>query len=260
MPVWAAAGVAYFCYVFALALILRPLPARSRVRACTTAVLGLVLCVLSAYVDAFWLRLIVLPPSALLVAYWSGGFLWTGPMERLEQWLVRTDRRLGIEGMAARLPRAVAELLELAYAGIYPLIPMALALRLVFVPSADPDRFWAVILVTDFICFAMLPWIQTRPPRLLQEHTSWPSKIRGFNVMMLGHASIGVNTVPSGHAAEAFAAALLVSGAPWPISVAMWIAALAVSAGAVFGRYHFAVDAIAGWGVALAVWALFSAR
>jgi hypothetical protein len=27
-----------------------------------------------------------------------------------------------------------------------------------------------------------------------------------------------------------------------------------VTAGAVLGRYHFAVDALAGWAIALAVW------
>jgi hypothetical protein len=36
----------------------------------------------------------------------------------------------------------------------------------------------------------------------------------------------------------------------------MFAAALAVSAGAVLGRYHYAADAIAGWAVALAVYRL----
>jgi hypothetical protein len=40
----------------------------------------------------------------------------------------------------------------------------------------------------------------------------------------------------------------------------MWLAALAVSAGAVLGRYHFALDAAAGWAVALAVWTLVAVR
>jgi hypothetical protein len=33
--------------------------------------------------------------------------------------------------------------------------------------------------------------------------------------------------------------------------------ALAVSAGAVLGRYHYAVDAVAGWVVAVVVWLAF---
>jgi membrane-associated phospholipid phosphatase len=76
---------------------------------------------------------------------------------------------------------------------------------------------------------------------------------------MLDASSIQVNTFPSGHVAEALAAALLVWGAPAPIVVTMSIAALAIAAGAVLGRYHYAVDAFAGWIVALVVYCVTSA-
>jgi hypothetical protein len=36
----------------------------------------------------------------------------------------------------------------------------------------------------------------------------------------------------------------------------MAIVALAISAGAVLGRYHYALDAVVGWLVAVAVWLL----
>ena len=67
---------------------------------------------------------------------------------------------------------------------------------------------------------------------------------------MLGATSIQVNTFPSGHAAEGLAGALLVTAAPPAIVLPMFAAALAVAAGAVLGRYHYLVDAIAGWIVA----------
>jgi membrane-associated phospholipid phosphatase len=73
-------------------------------------------------------------------------------------------------------------------------------------------------------------------------------------VRLLGATSIQVNTFPSGHAAEALAATLLLLGAPWPIAAGMFLNALAISAGTVFGRYHYAADAIAGWAVAIVVW------
>jgi membrane-associated phospholipid phosphatase len=69
--------------------------------------------------------------------------------------------------------------------------------------------------------------------------------------------SVRVNTFPSGHAAEALAAALLTTAAPAPVPILMLLNALAVSAGAVLGRYHYAVDAVAGWLVAAAVWRAF---
>jgi membrane-associated phospholipid phosphatase len=71
---------------------------------------------------------------------------------------------------------------------------------------------------------------------------------------LLGKTSIQVNTFPSGHAAEALAAFLLVLDAPALIATAMLLNALAISAGAVFGRYHFAADILAGWAVAVVVW------
>jgi hypothetical protein len=37
----------------------------------------------------------------------------------------------------------------------------------------------------------------------------------------------------------------------------MFLATAAVSAGAVFGRYHYALDIIAGWATALGVWIVF---
>jgi membrane-associated phospholipid phosphatase len=121
-------------------------------------------------------------------------------------------------------------------------------------PRPDPDRFWAVILVTDFVCFAVLPWIPTRPPRALEAGEPWRSSFRRVNARLLGAASIGANTFPSGHAAEALAAALLVLDAPLPVVAWMFFNAAAIAAGAVFGRYHYAADALAGYAVALAVW------
>ena len=257
MPAWAAFSLLYFFYVIAAGLALPGLTRRARIRACAVSALGLVLAGTAALTDAFWLRLFVLPPLTLLVAYWASGCLWVAPMRRVEAFFLRSDKWLRIPQIAARTPRVIVELLEFAYAGVYPLVPIALGLHLACVAGADADRFWTVILITDFICFAMLPWIQTRPPRALEPTAPWRSDFRSFNVRLLGETSIGVNTVPSGHAAEALAAALLVSGSPWPVVVVMWSAVLAVSAGAVLGRYHFALDALAGWAVALAVWLAF---
>jgi membrane-associated phospholipid phosphatase len=136
-------------------------------------------------------------------------------------------------------------------------IPVALAIYVLYTPEPDPSRFWSVMLITDYVCFATLPWIQTRPPRANEESDPWRSSVRRFNLKLLGETGIGVNTFPSGHAAEALAAALMVVGAPVPFVLWMFVSALAISAGAVFGRYHYAADAVAGWLVALGVWSLF---
>ena len=199
----------------------------------------------------------IAPPIALLLGYWTSGMLYAGPVVTQERALLDLDRRLGVSEAARRSPRALAALLEGAYAAIYPVIPCALVLHLLLVPSASAEFFWNVVLITDYVCFAGLAFVQTRPPRSIDPGEHWQAPVRSFNLQMLGAASIQVNTFPSGHAAEALAAACLMIGAPWPIVVVMFVVALAISAGAVLGRYHYAAGAIAGWAVAVVVFRLF---
>jgi len=54
--------------------------------------------------------------------------------------------------------------------------------------------------------------------------------VRRFNECLLGVASIHVNTFPSGHAAEALAAALIAGASPAAFGM-MLVCALAISAG-----------------------------
>ncbi|HEV3486817.1 MAG TPA: phosphatase PAP2 family protein [Vicinamibacterales bacterium] len=256
MNLWLAASAAYFGYLAVTAAAMRGIRPGGRMRALTCAALGGrgVLAGLSTGNVA--LRVWVVPPMLLLLAYWGTGALFVAPMEHVERTLQAVDDRLRIRAYAARLPAWLATLLEFAYAGVYPLIPIALGLHLWFGEPSDPDRFWAVVLITDYICFGMLPWLQTRPPRTIERVEPWQSSFRRFNVRLMSTASIRVNTFPSGHAAEALAAALLVLDAPWPWVVWMFFNVAAISAGAVFGRYHYAVDAFTGWAVAVAVWLL----
>jgi hypothetical protein len=251
-----AASYVYFLYVAAVALVLPRLAPRARWRAVGVAAGGLLLTAATSATTAFWLRDVLLPPALLLVSYWASGLLWTAPMPRIEARLAAIDRRLRIPERCATTPRGLCEFLEFAYAGVYVVIPIALILHLAYGPAPDAGRFWTVVLVTDYVCFGMLPWIQTRAPRAIERGAPWRSGFRALNEKLLDHTSIGVNTVPSGHAAEAMAIALLLADAPWPIAAWMAFNALAISAGAVFGRYHYAVDALAGWAVAVIVMAL----
>jgi membrane-associated phospholipid phosphatase len=256
MPVWLAASAAYFAYVAILATMMRGIRPGSRARALLCAVLGGMATATATWTSNSILRVWVLPPTLLLLAYWGTGALFVAPMPKVERALQSVDEWLGVRTRAARMPGWLATSLELAYVGVYPLIPIALGLHLWFADPPEPDRFWAVILVTDYICFAALPWFQTRPPRSIELDEPWRSAFRRFNVTLMSTASIRVNTFPSGHAAEALAAALLVLQAPWPLVLWMFLIAAAISAGAVFGRYHYAVDAFAGWAVAVVVWLL----
>jgi hypothetical protein len=257
MIIWPLASGLFFGYVAGIAATLPGLPWQRRRAALTLAAAGLALSVVAARLPFTavlhdWL----LPPALLLLGYWASGLLFVAPMPRAERLLAGIDEGLRIRRIAAGTPRPAAELLEFAYVFVYPLIPIALLIHLTLTPAPDAQRFWTVILVTDYICFGVLPWVQTRTPRSLEPGDPWNSRIRPFNLRLMGAASIQVNTFPSGHAAEALAATLLVLDAPLPWVASMFVAAAAVSAGAVLGRYHYALDALAGWAVALVVWAL----
>jgi membrane-associated phospholipid phosphatase len=252
MQTWQLASAAFFLYVAAVSWwqgLSRP---RARL-ALAGAAGGLTVLVLSRAVESPALSLWIWPPLLLLIGYWASGLLFVAPGPSQEAALGWLDDRLDVRSTARRVPRPLAETLEAAYAGVYLLIPLALMVRLASFSAPEPDVFWTVVLVTDYICFAVLPWVQTRPPRALEPGDPWPSSVRRFNLRMLGAASIQVNTFPSGHAAEALAAVLLVAGAHPMVVVLMLLGAIAVSAGAVMGRYHYLLDALTGWVVALAV-------
>ena len=245
---WQSASALFFLYTMAVALQ-RP----SARRAVVLAGIGLACTAFSVLIPRqAWLHDWVLPPSLLLLGYWSSGGLFVRPMPAVEAVLMAFDRMLGIHGQAVSRP--VAECLEAAYLSIYPVVGLAFVLFMTNAPEPSPDRFWTVVLITDYACFAMMPWVQTRPPRVLEAQDPWRSSVRSLNLRLLGSTSIQVNTCPSGHAAEAAATALLLFGSPLPIVVGMVVMALAISAGAVLGRYHYALDALAGWLVAVIVW------
>jgi membrane-associated phospholipid phosphatase len=247
---WEPGSVVFFVYL-SIAAVIRG-PARGRARALVAAVAGLLLSVASARIsDIPILHAWLLPPILLLTAYWGTGALFVAPMPSVERRFRRIDDALRIRSIASRLPRALAEVLEAAYSGVYPAIPVALWIALGI--GVDAAHFWAVVLFTDYICFGCLPWIQSRPPRALEHEPPWRSRWRAVNLHILESGSVGVNTFPSGHAAGSLAVALGVVGVLPAVGIALLVLALAISLAAVVGRYHYTVDIVAGVVLALAL-------
>jgi membrane-associated phospholipid phosphatase len=205
------------------------------------------------------------PGVFLLAGYWLPGKLFVRPDEALEQRLMRIDEIwLGpFATRSAQLPRLVSLVFEVAYLLCYPLVPAAFGLLYATAgtSAAVADAFWTPVLLAVFICYGLLPWLPTRPPRaLLPEIPKNPaSSIRRLNLAVLKRASIQVNTLPSGHVAAAAAAALAVGRFTPVAGVAIGLLALAIAAGAVIGRYHYAVDVVLGVLTAVLAFALTSA-
>ena len=252
---WQRGTLVVFLYFAAVAIVRPGMTRRARLTMLFASAGGLALLASSSLLASGGiLNTWVLPPLLLLIAYWTSGVSFVSPMPRLEALLLEGDRRLRVDAIAARLPRPIITMLEIAYAGVYPLVPIALLIGSRY--GVGAQRFWTVVLLTDYICFGALPWLQSRPPRSVGVAAPWTSRWRGLNIQLLDASSVQVNTFPSGHAAEAFAVALLLAGTPAPIPAVMFICAAAISAATVFGRYHYAADALAGWAVALAVFSL----
>jgi hypothetical protein len=204
---------------------------------------------------------VAIPSMILLVGYWLSGLLFVRPDLRIERSLQLIDHRLltrsGLLAGFHASPRVVREFFELSYLLVYVAVPAG-ATTLVLAGHADHvARFWAVVLFAEFACYGMLPWIQTRPPRVIEPGAAMTSRvaaIRRVNLGLVNRASIQVNTVPSGHAAGALATALAV-GSIMPLAgVVFLIAALSISIATVLGRYHYVVDTVLGLLVALAAW------
>jgi hypothetical protein len=201
-----------------------------------------------------------IPYLLLLMFYWQAGQFVTHADKQIEEKLMRLDARLvaPLLEWCVRRPAGIWILsyLELAYLFCYVSMPLGLAALYLIRQGQQADQFWAVVLAATYPCYALLPFMQTRPPRMLAEEWSKQlphSKVRAFNLWILRHASIHANTFPSAHVATATACALtLLSLAPvWVGLVFLWVA-FSIALGAVTGRYHYAADAILGTSVALA--------
>jgi hypothetical protein len=254
--------VGYLAYLGTLAWI-QPLPASRRRTVTLVAVADI------AFV--WWLSSVRspfgllcrdwLPALQILMGYWLSGAFFLRPMAPIETWLASWDRRLFEEFGAGRLgsrgPRWLLEYLELAYLTVYLLVPLGFGVVYWSAADLDVDRYWTIVVGAELLCYAMLPWIQTRPPRALRLHAAIEDRrvaIHRLNALVLSLGSIQVNTFPSGHAAGAFATAFAVGTfvpAAFPVFLAL---AVSITIGSVIGRYHYAADSIAGVVVATMVW------
>jgi membrane-associated phospholipid phosphatase len=181
----------------------------------------------------------------LVSAYWIPSLLAAGaPGTWFEAWLVRSDavtRRY-----LAGLPPWLAHICEVAYLLCYPLVPITFLVVWTSGDDTDVNRFWMTVLGAGFVCYGALPWLVSRPPRLLSGERMQLRGAARANVFVLDRLSHQLNTFPSGHVAVSVAAALSVSAVSLPAGIAIGAAALGVSVGAVTGRYHYVVDVIAG--------------
>lgn len=245
--------IAYFAYLAGAAAVVPDLGPWRRLQA-----IGIAATVLIGVftVAAFGTSVTVLrdwmPLVCLLAGYWLPALLVTSMDHEFERWLLALDRRWKITTITARAPRAAIELLEVAYLFCYPMVPFGFALLYLAGLQEESDRFWTAVLVAVFGCYGVLPWLPTRPPRAVEGAPVRPSGlVKRLNLLVLGVASVQLNTFPSGHVAASLATALAVWASLPLAGFALGLLAVAITLGSVFGRYHYAADAMAGVALAL---------
>lgn len=192
------------------------------------------------------------PCLLMLIVYWQAG-RFAGPTnEKLQSWLVGFDRkRLGtlLDRWAYRWNHTwIGCYFELAYLLCYALIPLGIGVLYWAHKRSAIDEYWSVVLPASYICYVLVPFTQTLPPRMLPcAGAPVPKqKIRSVNLFILRHASIQLNTFPSAHVASTVGASLVLLRYVPAAGIVSMMVALSIATGAVVGRYHYALDVILG--------------
>jgi len=189
------------------------------------------------------------PHIYLVAGYWLPAMLAPRPAvaTRFERWLVRFDADFVLRAV----PAAPAQVTELAYLLCYPLIPAAFTVVWARGDAADVTRFWVAVLVSGYACYASLPWLVSRPPRLREQDSRSANQVGEINVFVLRRVSHELNTFPSGHVAVSCAAAAMLAAVSPAMALVFGVITMLIAVGAVTGRYHYVTDVVFAFAVAV---------
>lgn len=119
------------------------------------------------------------------------------------------------------------------------------------------NNFLLIYLSGTLLTYALIPWFPSLPPRFFAPQMDVPhvtTVFRDLNLWLLGLGTIHAGVFPSAHVASAFSAAwglLLTLPERRRFGWGMLAFAVSVSFATVYGRYHYAVDAVAGFAMSL---------
>jgi membrane-associated phospholipid phosphatase len=259
--------IGYFGYV---ALIVPLFPLDPQVKWLALAVLVLVAGLLAAIAFAesygsqqlFSIARDWIPLALTLVAYREMD--WFSPLARdynLELHWLEWDRRL-LYG--AGLQRAVEWLgvllpghLEVCYLLVYAVGPISVAVLYAQRRRELVNQLLLVYLAGTLLVYALFPYFPSDPPRTLFSGADLPNvitPIRTFNLWIVRGYGIHSSVFPSAHVSSVFSAAwalLWLLPEKRRFGWGMLAYALSVALATVYGRYHYAVDTVAGLGVSV---------
>ncbi len=260
--------IAYFAYTTALAhlLPLRPPIAHVTTLVNLTVIAGLFLL---AYAESLRHRplLAVLrdwfpAPLALLAYREMGWFARPHASIDIERSWVRWDKLLlndwGGKGAIEAAGPLVPSILEVSYSLVYAILPFSLAVLYICRRRDLVDSFLVTFLLGVLSAYALFPCFPSEPPRTVFPGEDFPSCVtvfRRFNWWLLGGYGIHTSVFPSAHVSGAFSGAwgmLRVLDRPRWVGRLLVVLAVLIATATVYGRYHYAVDALAGFALSVA--------
>jgi len=123
--------------------------------------------------------------------------------------------------------------------------------------STAIEQFWTTVLLAVLTCYVLFPFFPLTPPRELFRDLPGPPVaplLRGMNHWILGRYAVGASLFPSGHVAAVTAMALAIRAYLPRTGVVFIVLAVSIAAATVYGRYHYAADALAGGLVGIAAY------
>jgi membrane-associated phospholipid phosphatase len=259
---------AYFLYIIGLAS-LRPIEADMRLRAITVNISLIAAMVFVAHVDAVLHgRLAVMrdwaPAPLMLLCYREIGWMAVPKSDiALETAWLSWDRALlydwGLKNLIESLGVTLPLLLEFSY-GLVSAIPIfGMALLTATGKRHRMDAFTFTFFVGILGSYVLFPYFPSEPPRTVFPGQDLPldSPIRSWNWWILSGYGIHTGVFPSAHVSGAFAGAIglyrCLPEMQWAARLLTILATL-IAVATVYGRYHYAVDALAGIVVSGIAW------
>jgi membrane-associated phospholipid phosphatase len=171
--------------------------------------------------------------------------LWLGWDHR---YLYERGFREWIEVLGPLIPGV----LELSYVLVYGIGSFGIAALYIHGKRDRVDRFLTLYLTGTLLSYALFPYFPSDPPRVVFPGADMPNYvtfIRQFNLRLVGDYGIHSSVFPSAHVSSAFAAAWgLLRFLPERAGpgITMLVYGFLVALATIYGRYHYAVDAVAG--------------
>lgn len=163
----------------------------------------------------------------------------------------------GLKRLIESLGSFIPAYLELCYLLVYGVGSFCVIMLWVKGHRRDVDRFYVVLLTGTLLAYALFPYFPSRPPRIVFPAMELPAAhdvFRSLNLFLLENATIHSGVFPSAHVSAAFSAAwamFLVLPEEKRVGWILLAFAISVAVATVYGRYHYAADAVAGFAVSL---------